>query len=210
MQSPSKLRNSYRSTVFLAESTYNENSSKTIFIAHSMDENNLLCISFCSGTVGAARIISRGFAVSGERQESNNDTLYERLWLPYACSTRRIWVQRTWRGGGILENHYGGSRRRVEWGQQSCPCATSEWIKERYSFLTAVAEMCIQLKKKALLFFHNVYTNVCVNECEWVCVFGRVIRESVWMCTCVWISMLTSVCMVYAWLCECVSVCVWV
>lgn len=208
MQSPSKLRNSYRSTVFLAESTYNENSSKTIFIA--IQWMRIICYAFPFGQVqwGAARIISRGFAVSGERQESNNDTLYERLWLPYACSTLRIRVQRTWRGGGISDNHCGGFRRKGERGQQSCPCATSEWIKERYSFLTAVAEMCTQLKKKALLFLHNVYTNVCVNECEWVCVCGRVVSESVWMCTCVWISMLTLVCMVYAWLCECVSVCV--
>lgn len=31
-------------------------------------------------------------------------------------------------------------------------------------------EICILLEKNVLLFFYNKYINLCVNECEWVCV----------------------------------------
>ena len=48
------------------------------------------------------------------------------------------------------------------------------WITEKCYFLNTVTEIYFLLKKMLCSFFHNEYTNVCVNvnECEWVCVAG--------------------------------------
>lgn len=109
--------------------------------------------------------------------------------------------------GGILQNHSGSSWRKYERGQQRFPYDTSMWITEKCYFLNTVTEMYILLKKNALLFFHNKYTNVRVNVngCEWVCVAGDLsscvyvcvfecLRQCVWcacgyVIVCMWMSM---------------------
>lgn len=115
-------------------------------------------------------IISRDLSIFSEQQENRQlCTVGE----GYDCGMHKI----SWEHGyrepegmvasdritlAAVEEKISGDSRAAP---KTPPCGFKKVFFSHYS-----SETCILLEKNALLFFHNKYTNLCVNECEWVCV----------------------------------------